>query len=43
MSSDDIKGPANEAGDLPNNQLELQVQNAKAYLLQTSTKSNTNL
>nr|XP_039262999.1 radial spoke head protein 4 homolog A-like [Styela clava] len=29
--------------DVPNNQRELQIQNAKAYLLKTSTKSNTNL
>jgi len=36
---------ANASGspDIPNNQRELVIQNAKAYLLQNSTKSNTNL
>ena len=29
--------------DIPNNQKELEIQNSKAYMLQTSTKSNTNL
>lgn len=34
---------ANGDPDVPNNQRELQIQNAKSYLLKVSTKSNTNL
>jgi len=34
---------ASSAAESTNNQHELQIQNAKAFLLKTSTKSNTNL
>ena len=43
MASESQVARANSSGELPNNQVEIQVQNAKAYLLQTSSKSNTNL